>query len=205
MNPVGKTLFQKTIAFATLNKFGMGGSKIHDINYSGYTDHVYLGAWRRNLFDGIGYFDTRFIRNQDDEFDYRAKSKGKKIYLSSEIKSYYYPRDKISLLIKQYFQYGLFKPLVLMKVPSEIKFRHIIPSLFCLYLILLSVYLFQNLILFTPLLLYIIANIFYSFINNEKYANKFLLLITYPAIHLSYGLGFIFGLGYLGKGRKLLK
>lgn len=199
MHPVGKTIFQKAVAFATTNIFGIGGSKIHDINFSGYSDHVYLGAWKRNLFEEIGYFDIRFKRNQDDEFDYRANKQGKKVYLSSKIKSYYYPRKDILLLFKQYFQYGLYKPLVLKKIPSEIKFRHVVPSLFCLYLVLFFIFFFSKIILFVPLLFYIILDILFSFINKEKHIIKFVLLLTYPVIHISYGLGFIFGFGYLRK------
>jgi succinoglycan biosynthesis protein ExoA len=202
MNPVGKLSLQKAIAFATMNKFGIGGSKIHNINYAGYSDHVYLGAWKRELFNEIGYFDTRLKRNQDDEFHYRAKSKGKKIYLSPQIKSFYYPRNKISHLIKQYFQYGLFKPIVLRKVYSETKLRHLIPSLFCLYLLLLLIHLSDNILIYIPLILYVIANINFSFSNNQKLVNKFLLLFIYPVIHLSYGFGFIFGLGIINKKEK---
>ncbi len=92
MRKIGHTDFQLAVAYATTSMFGIGDSKIHRIDYSGESDHVYLGAWRRKLFDEIGYFDEKLVRNQDDEFHYRAKSFGKKIYLSSEIVSYYYPR-----------------------------------------------------------------------------------------------------------------
>ena len=104
MNAVGKTDFQIAVAQATSTVFGVGDSKIHKGKYKGEADHVYLGAWRRKLFDEIGYFDERLKRNQDDEFHYRARSLGKIIYLNPEIKSYYYPRSSISKVIKQYFQ-----------------------------------------------------------------------------------------------------
>jgi len=202
MNPVGKSSFQNAVSFATMSKFGIGGSKIHDIHYDGYTDHVYLGAWRRNIFNEIGYFDTLLIRNQDDEFDYRAKSKGKKIFQSHEIKSFYYPRSNILLLIKQYYQYGLFKPLVLRNVPSEMKIRHIIPALFGLYFLMLFIPLFKSLIFFVPLIMYLVTNLFFSFINSEKLPIKLILPIIFSVIHLSYGYGFILGLGYLIKHEK---
>ena len=202
MNPIGKTLFQKAVSIATMSKFGIGGSKIHDINYNGYADHVYLGSWKRSIFNEIGYFDTRLIRNQDDEFDYRAKSKGKKIYLSSEIRSFYFPRSNIFKLIKQYFQYGLYKPMVLKSVPTEMKMRHLIPSLFSLYSILLITPFFHNLIFFIPLLLYLVTNLLFSFINRERYLIKFLLLIIYSTIHFSYGFGLILGLRLLIKKGK---
>ena len=45
MNPVGETVIQKAIAYATSGWFVIGNSKFHDVNYIGYVDSVYLGAW----------------------------------------------------------------------------------------------------------------------------------------------------------------
>jgi glycosyltransferase involved in cell wall biosynthesis len=198
MRATGRTSFQKSVAYCTSTSFGIGNSKIHNENFSGYTDHVYLGAWRRNIFSDIGYFNEELKRNQDDEFHYRAKSLGKKIYLNSEIKSFYYPRSSPVSLIKQYFQYGLFKPLVLKKVKSEIKFRHLIPSAFILYLIAIF-FLSEIKIIFIPLLLYFALQIWFSIANNLGFNEKLFALIVYPILHLSYGAGFLSGLTKLPK------
>jgi len=198
MRSVGRTAFQRAVAFCTSTIFGIGDSKIHNENYKGYSDHVYLGAWRRNLFTDVGYFDEELKRNQDDEFHYRAKSLGKKIYLNPEIKSFYYPRSSLISLIKQYFQYGLFKPLVLKKVKSGIKFRHLIPSAFILYLIAIF-FLSEIKIIFIPLLLYFALQIWFSIANNLGFNEKLFALIVYPTLHLSYGAGFLLGLAKLLK------
>lgn len=196
MRATGKTPFQRAVAYCTSTIFGIGDSKIHDENFSGYTDHVYLGAWRRNIFYEIGYFDEELKRNQDDEFHYRAKSFEKKIYLNSQIKSLYFPRSSVIKLIKQYFQYGLFKPLVLKKVKSEIKFRHLIPSAFVLYII--TIFLLEGIILiFVPLVIYFILQIWFSFVNFLSTVEKLFAIIIYPALHLSYGAGFLVGLAKL--------
>lgn len=193
MNPIGKTTIQKAIAYATSGWFGIGNSKFHDINFSGYVDSVYLGAWKREIFNDVGYFDEQMVRNQDDEFHYRAKSKGKTIYLNSEIKSTYFPRSSYKALFSQYFQYGLYKPLVIKKIKSEVKPRHLIPLFFVLYLIsLIGVIKFPFLLL--PLLLYVVIDIYCSFVNNQSLVVKFASLLVYPILHLSYGLGFLLGL-----------
>lgn len=193
MRAFGKSSFQSAVAFATSTSFGIGDSKIHKPDYTGESDHVYLGAWKRSLFDEIGFFDEKLIRNQDDEFHYRAKSCGKKVYLNSEIISYYSPRSKWSKLFSQYFQYGLFKPLVLRKVKSAIKLRHLIPSAFFLYLVIIFITLnsFYEII---PLFIYLLLNFYFSFRNNLSLLEKLKCLIVYPTIHLSYGIGFIIGL-----------
>jgi GT2 family glycosyltransferase len=193
MNAIGTNTVQKAIAYCTSNWFGIGNSKFHDVNFSGYVDSVYLGAWKRELFADTGYFDEQMMRNQDDEFHYRAKSKGKKIYLNAEIKSTYFPRSSFKALFKQYFQYGLYKPLVIKKINSEVKLRHLIPMFFVLYLMSLSIAFLFPLIL-APLLLYLILDLYKSFSNKEETAVKLASLLVYPLLHLSYGLGFILGL-----------
>lgn len=194
MIKIGITDFQKAAAFVTSSPFGIGDSKIHRKNYNGYSDHVYLGAWRRSLFDEIGFFDERLHRNQDDEFHYRAKSLGKKIFLSSEIKSEYLPRKNFIDLFKQYFQYGLYKPLVLKKIKSEIKIRHLIPLFFVIYILFFLIFIFYHWILIFPIILYLLLNIIFSFRNNYKIKIGLLAFSLFPLIHLGYGLGFLMGL-----------
>ncbi len=198
MNAVGKTDFQIAVAKATSTIFGVGDSKIHKGKYKGESDHVYLGAWQRKLFDEIGYFDERLLRNQDDEFHYRARSLGKRIYLNPDIKSYYYPRSSLSKLIKQYFQYGLFKPIVLRKIKSEIKLRHLVPFIFVIYLLSLPIALKFPLWLL-PLILYFLVISWNVLRSNLNVKSKLYLLIIYPLIHISYGVGFIFGIAKLIK------
>jgi len=190
----GITDFQKAAAYVTSSPFGIGDSKIHKANYDGESDHVYLGAWKRKLFDEIGYFDENLIRNQDDEFHYRAKSLGKKIYLSSKIKSEYLPRKNFKLIFKQYFQYGLYKPLVLKKIRSEIKVRHLIPLFFLIYILLFPILIFYYWTLIFPLVLYLLLNIIFSIKNKNKLKIRLLTFTLFPIIHLSYGIGFLIGL-----------
>lgn len=190
----GITSFQIAAAYVTSSPFGIGDSKIHKKDYNGYSDHVYLGAWKRSLFEQIGYFDERLVRNQDDEFHYRAKSLGKKIYLSSQIKSEYLPRKNFKSLFLQYFQYGLYKPLVLKKIKSEIKIRHLIPLLFSVYILFLPLLLFFYWIFIIPIILYLLLAFIFSFKIKNKAFIKFLSFLLFPLIHLGYGLGFLLGL-----------
>jgi glycosyltransferase involved in cell wall biosynthesis len=190
----GITDFQKAAAYVTSSPFGIGDSKIHQEDYNGYSDHVYLGAWKRSLFNEIGYFDEKLIRNQDDEFHYRAKSLGKKIYLSSEIKSEYMPRKSFKAIFKQYFQYGLFKPLVLKKIKSEIKLRHLIPPLFTIYFLTNFVLIFYFWMIIFPLTLYLLFDFIFSVKLKNNIKVRFISFFIFPVIHVGYGLGFLVGL-----------
>jgi len=194
MIAAGETPTQRAVAYCTSTSFGVGNSKFHDSAYEGYVDSVYLGAWRREIFDELGLFDTRLKRNQDDEFHYRAKSKGHKIYLNPSIKSKYYPRDTFAKLFKQYHQYGLYKPMVLRKIKSEIKLRHLIPSCFCLYFILLPILSVVSTVFAIPAYMYLLLDVYFSFSNKMDFKEKIQSLFIYPTLHIAYGSGFVLGL-----------
>lgn len=203
MRAVGKTTFQKAVAYCTSTKLGVGDSSFHDDQAEGYVDSVYLGAWKRSVFNDAGLFDEDMMRNQDDEFHYRAKSLGKKIYLNPAIKSWYFPRSSVKKLFSQYFQYGLYKPLVIKKVSSEIKIRHIIPSLFVLYFIFLPLlYIIMGSYVLIPFLLYVILDLAFSAQKVQSLSEFFYRLLIYPCLHLSYGLGFILGMKFFLKREK---
>lgn len=187
-----KTALQSFIAEAVKSKFGTGNSNLYDYEYKGYTDHVILGAWRKQIFSEVGMFDEDMLRDQDEEFHYRAVKKGKKIYINPEIKLYYHPRSTIKALFVQYFQYGLFKPLALNKAGRGLKIRHIIPSSFVLYLLVVIV--FPGWLISVPLWMYLLMNIFLSsrIILKKGFSPRGYLM--FPAMHIGYGMGFLIGL-----------
>lgn len=195
MRATGQTNFQRAVAYCTTTKFGIGDSAFHDEKFEGYVDSVYLGAWKRPVFSDVGFFDVQMKRNQDDEFHYRAKSKGKKIYLNPRIKSWYTPRASFWKLFSQYYQYGMYKPLVLKKVVAEVKIRHLIPALFVSYLVLVPVlFVLINWWVLIPFLVYLIFMMIYSLGNNNSFSVKLNCIRVYPALHVSYGCGFLTGL-----------
>lgn len=192
MRTLGNTPFQRAVGFATSTGFGVGNSSFHYAGFEGYTDSVYLGAWRKRVFNKVGLFDERMIRNQDDEFHYRAKSAGFKIYQNPRICVYYYPRDTPPKLFKQYFQYGLYKPLVLRKIRSEIKLRHLVPLGFVCYLFTLPLAVLYPFLLL-PLGLYGVLAIYYSR-KASTLSERLFAIMSFPIIHAAYGLGFMRGL-----------
>ena len=188
-----KAPFQCAVAHAICTPFGVGNSQVHNIGYEGYSDSVTFGTWKKEIFADVGMFDERLVRNQDDEFHYRAKSKGKKIYQNPAIKLWYYPRSNIKGLFRQYYQYGLYKPMVLKKVNSEIKLRHLIPSCFLLYFLSLPLAIISPLWLI-PLALYLMLDLTFSLRAKGSLKVKLAALTVYPTLHVSYGAGFLKGL-----------
>lgn len=186
--------FQQAVGYAISTKFGVGNSKVHEIEFEGESDSVTFGAWKKEIFAKVGQFDPQLKRNQDDEFHYRARSYGLKVYQSPKIRLYYYPRSDLKSLFAQYYEYGLYKPLVLKKVKSEWRLRHIIPTAFALYLLLWPVSMLIQPFLVIPALAYMILLLYFSFANDLPFSSRVYNLAIYPCIHFAYGVGFLMGL-----------
>lgn len=196
-----KTTMQSAIGHAICTPMAIGDSSVHFSDYEGYTDSVTFGAWQRDIFKTTGLFDTELVRNQDDEFHYRAKELGLSIYQSPNIILYYYPRHSLKGLFKQYYQYGLYKPLVFRKVRSGMKLRHLIPSLFVLYLFSLPI-VFMSLIWLIPLLVYILGTLFFSIKSPASWSVRLRMPLVFPVLHIAYGTGFLIGLVRFSKWLK---
>lgn len=95
-------------------------------------DTVPYGCFRRSLFDRIGYFDEELIRNQDDEHNGRIIRSGGRIVLLPQVRIRYFARDRIGKLWRMYREYGLFKPLVNIKLGKPATLRQFVPPLFVL-------------------------------------------------------------------------
>ncbi|MDC0165256.1 glycosyltransferase family 2 protein [bacterium] len=206
INPLSDKVFGKLVALATSSRFGVGNSYFHFSKEGKYVDTVYLGAWKRDVFKRIGGFDEELIRNQDDEFNFRLIQSGGKIWLDPSIKSFYTPRLSFLKLFKQYFQYGFYKVRVIQKRRDFSSYRHLVPSAFVLFTIM-SIFFLKKSIL--PLLAIIIpytsAALLSTLICSINYKDKNLSFFTYSLVflplifltlHVSYGLGSIFGFLY---------
>ncbi|WP_333656536.1 glycosyltransferase family 2 protein, partial [Dissulfurispira sp.] len=71
MVPVGETPFQKAVAFCMSHPIGVGNAKFHLGGYSGFVDTVYLGCFKKNIFEKIGLFDPEMTTNEDAELNLR--------------------------------------------------------------------------------------------------------------------------------------
>ncbi len=177
--------------------FGVGNSIPRIQICDGFVDSVAFGFWKKEVFQKYGMFNESLIKNQDEEHNFRILESGGTIFQTSNILTKYYVRENIVGLIKQMYNYGYYKPQVLIGRISRIRTRQFIPAIFIIYL-LISL-LVQKTIIFIPLYIYLLGNVFYSFNNRESLMVKSISFLAYPCMHISYGIGFILGFGNLGK------
>lgn len=119
----------RRIGAAMGHPFGVGGAHFRTGRKEGEVDTVAFGAYRRAVFDQVGFFDERLVRNQDDEFNYRVVKGGWRILLSPAIRSRYYVRASYRRLYGQYWQYGFWKVYVNQLHGSITTLRQLVPAL----------------------------------------------------------------------------
>ena len=199
--PANDGLVATAIALATSHPLGIGDASYRLENPEiKEVDTVPFGCFPKDVFDRIGLFDTDLIRNQDDEFNGRIIKNGGKIFLIPDVEIEYYARASVSTMMKMFFQYGLFKPLVNVKLGSAATLRQFVPPLFLLFI------LFGYVVPFIPfelqilwgasLALYTLLTILVGFkiaFENKRISLIFVLPWLFPLIHISYGWGYIKG------------
>jgi len=124
----GKGVMGRAIAAAFRSP--LCGGKAHDPGYQGEVDTVYLGCWPREVFDRVGLFDPGLVRNQDDEFNFRLRRQGGRVWQTPRVRSCYTPRASLGALFRQYMQYGFWKVAVIRKHKALAAWRHLLPAMF---------------------------------------------------------------------------
>lgn len=203
----GNGVVGKAIAKLLSSPFGVGNAKFRINSKSGYVDTVPFGAFKREVFEKYGGYDTRLTRNQDNEMSYRVRKNGGKIYLSDEIKFTYYCRDNIKDLSKMGFQNGKWNIITNHLVPGSMSIRHFIPFIFVLSLLIgiplliFQIGIFKELFIL-ELIIYTIVNLYFSFKYSKfNFLDIIILFVLHPLFHISYGFGSVIGILSLYKYR----
>ena len=127
---VAKDKFQAGVALAANSVLGNGGAKYRNPQYDGYVDTVFLGCmWKNTLMNVRGYSNQ--ITNEDAELNQRLLEKDSEaIYVSSDIKVWYYPRKTWVSLYIQYFKYGRGRFLTATRHTKNPQIRSKLPFVF---------------------------------------------------------------------------
>jgi succinoglycan biosynthesis protein ExoA len=197
MQAVGQDDVSQVIALAISSLFGSGGSKFHYAAREQYVDTVYLGAFRRSVFDKVGLFNEKLVRNQDYELNYRIRSAGGKVFLSPAIKSSYYGRSTLRDLWHQYFQYGFWKLEMIQMHPRSVQPRHLAAPLFvfCLFATGLLGFVHRGFLSLFLLVIssYLLASLLSSLLIARRKGWRYfpLLPVAFAVMHFGWGLGFL--------------
>jgi GT2 family glycosyltransferase len=199
---VGHTYLQKAIGLAMGSPFGITSAPYRYLRKSRFVDTVVYAAYRRWLFDQVGYFDETLPIAEDAEFNWRVRKAGYRIFYSPDIISYYCPRKTLGRLAKQFFWYGVQRINVVRKHPDALKPLHVLPPLVLLTGVgLLVASIVRGSVL--PALIVLVAG--YAVINlaasihialREGWVYLPVLPLAFLTMHLAWATGAVVGLFY---------
>ena len=194
-----KSLTSNAIKNVLSDKFGVGSAFRSGVSKIREVDTVPFGCYKKEVFDKIGLYDERLVRNQDIELNKRLKRNGGKIYLVPEIKCIYYARENFLDLAKNNFKNGLWNILTAYYTNSlsSLSFRHFVPLLFVLSLILsliLGIFYKYFFYLFLIILVLYLSIILIRSFQIKKGTTFFHQSLAFLVLHFSYGMGSLVGI-----------
>ena len=207
LKTVGEGLFGHLVAHAVSSPFGVGNSKFRYSKKAQLVDTIVYGTYPRYVFDRVGKWDTKLVRNQDIEFNYRVRKAGWRLLLAPDMGCTYYSRATISGFISQNYGNGYWNILTFAHRPGSLSWRHFVPLAFVLGLLLSSISALVLpwgwLLLAAIIVPYLIGAIFVSATQSvrERQCRLLLLALIFPLLHISYGLGSLAGVGRLIRSR----
>jgi glycosyltransferase involved in cell wall biosynthesis len=186
----GKTLFQRSVAWAYNSRFGLGGAAYHVGGKAGEAESAYLGIFRKSALERVSGYDESIIRGEDWDLAQRIKAAGSLVWFSPELSVIYWPRSSWTGLVKQFYSTGVWRGDLTKRDLARTSPRYFIPPALVVSLALGNVLAILG---FTPgwapLISYLAAIVAVGLM--AKLAPVPLVLAT---MHLSWGFGFIIGI-----------
>jgi glycosyltransferase involved in cell wall biosynthesis len=89
--PADNSLGARLVAAMLSNPFGVGDSRFRISSKEGFVETVPFGAFRREVFDRVGMYNEKLVRNQDNELNARIRRAGGTIYQTPTLQTTYHP------------------------------------------------------------------------------------------------------------------
>lgn len=199
LDVTGATRVQRAIAAARSSRLGHHpDSYIYSATEGFVPAHSVAIAYRRSVFERIGYFDERFDACEDVEFNHRLDQAGLSCFFTPAVTVRYHPRATLSGLFRQLVRYGRGRIRLLRKHPNTLSARTLLPAFFVAGCVAGAVAMW-----FSPTIaaIYLSALAIYSLIviaasctiaiRQREFALSAILPIVFAAIHLGAGTGIL--------------
>lgn len=189
------------LSLAEGSKFGGSAADFRNPGRPRYVDTLAYAAYKRCIFEKVGGYDERLVRNQDNEIHYRMKKAGFTFFFNPAIKSLHVPRSTLYRILKQKYSNGVWIGLIMGIQPCCFGIRHFVPVIFVLALIIL-LGLGISCIWFPVISLGVLYGITASVFSMEAIFKAqlkikllcILLPFVFLSMHMAYGIGTLVGL-----------
>ena len=188
-------LIERSIAISQSIPLGVGRTRHRRGGAEGPTDTVYLGVFRREALEAIGGFDPTLLRNQDYALNWCLRKNGETVWFDPNLKVAYRPRRTLRTVVRQYFDYGRWKSVVVWRHPRSLRARHLVSPLLVLGLVASALWTWSG----TPVLLAAAVPFTYLLVLlgegmrvgiSRREPAAALLPLVLMLMHLSWGIGF---------------
>jgi succinoglycan biosynthesis protein ExoA len=137
LNVSGASRVQRAIAAARASRLGHHpASHIYSDREGFVPPHSVAVAYRREVFDYVGYFDESFDACEDVEFNHRVASAGLSCWFTPRVQVRYFPRHSLGGLYRQMIRYGRGRVRLLRKHPDTFSPAGFVPAAFLAGLLL---------------------------------------------------------------------
>ncbi|WP_287585058.1 glycosyltransferase [Candidatus Borrarchaeum sp.] len=202
-----KNYFPRTMGLLLPTFFGSAGARNPAIYpTTRLVDHnpTNNSSLRKQVLEEVGYFNEELKVAEDIELDLRIINKGYKLIYTPKAKVRHHGRQSLSKFILQMYNYGIWRAWAGKRYPGLLKPKHLLPSLFLLFLIfsalfttvttlLMPISLLLSVILLTYLSTGLITGLKVS-LKSEIPSHVIVIPILGFIEHVSYGLGILYGL-----------
>jgi hypothetical protein len=139
--PRGPGLAARAIALSLSHRFGVGGSAFRTpAEKPCWTDTVFGGCYRREVFERVGGFNERLPRGQDMEFNLRLKRAGGRTLLAPSIRCDYFARSGWWPFVRHNWTNGVWAIRPFLESPiMPVRPRHLAPLGFVAALVMAAV------------------------------------------------------------------
>lgn len=174
--------------------FRIGADKLLEV------DTVPFGLYSKAIFDKVGFYNEKLIRNHDMELSSRIKAANYQIWMDPHYTCTYFARETFKGLAKNNYGNGYWnlKTLAITRKFNSLSLRHYIPMLFILSIVLpilagaIMSYL-PAVFLGIGIALMHASTLFWVALRSKQ-DSKIMVWITFLVLHYSYGVGSIVGL-----------
>jgi glycosyltransferase involved in cell wall biosynthesis len=195
------TLQGRLVRALTTHRFGVGNAGFRVGAREGKADTVVFGCFRREIFERVGMYDERLVRNQDYELNRRIIKAGGTIWHNPAIGARYFNQPSIIGLLRQAFGTGQWNVWMWYLAPYSFAWRHAIPLMFVIGLLGALLLLLASSNIGLAALVALLAPYFalavYSSVQQARRYGIWMapiLPFMFFAYHASYGAGSLWGI-----------
>lgn len=209
MIATGKPGFQAAVAKAYNSKFGLGGGAYHGEQAAeGPAESAYMGVFRADRLAEVGGFDQTLRRGEDWELNYRLRQAGYVVWLDPLLRVTYWPRSTVQKLGRQFFATGVWRGELVRRLGARNPLRFFAPPALLASIVLSVIALPLHLtgalsgwpgwivaLVYLGPIAYLGLLVVAAVTTAGSFADRVRLMLALATMHLSWGAGFLLGVG----------